>query len=235
MRVHSLPPMLPGLLALLVMVAGAPAATLAADAAMRDSLHAFFARGIVHQGAKAELVQVLRWPETSGRLHWRVPHMAGHPARMSLIAEQDRHGQTQRWYVPVRVHWWARAVVARGEIPPRARLNGAELAVKRVDVAGLSGHWWQNPARLRGARTLRLLPAGSVLLSSSIRRPPLLNNGDRITLIAQVSGVRVRASGKVLRNANIGDRIRVQNLGSREILQATIIDARTARVEAGGA
>lgn len=222
--------MLPALVALSM-----PLAAEAADKAMQASLRDFFARGITHQGATAELARVERWPETRGRVRWQLPHLAAHPARISLIAEQEQDGQLRRWYVPVYVHWWTKALVARSEIPPRSRLNSAELALKRVDVAGLSGRWWRDPSLLRGARTTRHVAAGSVLLSSAVMRPPLLNNGDSITLIADVSGVRVRASGKVLRNANIGDRVRVQNLSSREILQATIIDARTARVVSGGA
>jgi len=207
----------------------------AADQAMQASLMRFFEQGIIHQGAKAELAEVIRWPDTHGKLNWHLPHLAQHPARLSLIAEQQKNGQLYRWYVPVRIHWWTHALTARSDIPARTRLDTSRLSLKRIDIAGLNGNTWKNPAALNGTRTTRPLRAGQVILSSYITRPPLLKRGDQITLITHIGGVRVTATGKVLKNAASGDRVRVQNLRSKEILQATIIDAHSARIELGGA
>jgi len=207
----------------------------ATNQAMQTSLMRFFEQGIVHQGAKAELAKVIRWPDTHGKLNWHLPHISRHPARLSLIAEQRKDGQLYRWYVPVQVHWWTPALTARNAIPARAHIDASRLVLKRMDIAGLNGNIWKNPAALNGTRTTRPLRAGQVILSSYITRPPMLKRGDQITLIAHVGGIRVTATGKVLRNAAAGDRVRVQNLRSKEILQATIIDAHTARIESGGA
>jgi len=207
----------------------------AADQAMQASLQAFFAKGIVLHGAQAELAEVTRWPDTHGKLNWHLPHLSQHPARLSLIAEQKKNGQLYRWFVPVKVHWWMQALTARHDIPARTRIDASQLVLKRIDMAGLNGHSWNNPASLNGTRTTRPLHAGQVILSSYITRPPLLKRGDQITLIAHIGGIRVTATGKVLRNAASGDRVRVQNLRSKEILQATVIDAHSARIESGGA
>jgi len=224
----------PSLIVLAAMLSVNPVSARAADQAMQDSLKQFFARGIVHQGANAELAEVIRWPTTHGRIHWRLPHIARHPARLSLIAEQGKGNKLRRWYVPVRVHWWSKALVASRDLPARTHITASMLKISRVDMAGINGNSWQNPAALEGTRTTRPVFAGQPLLSSNITRPPLLRTGDQVTLIANIRGVQVMATGKVLRSAGAGDRIRVQNLRSREVVQATIIDAHTARVESGG-
>lgn len=231
-RIVSLPFALT--LALLAMLAGGAPAQ-AADKAMQSSLHAFFAAGIEHQGARAELKEVIRWPETRGRIHWRLPHINNHPARISLIAEQGKGHKLRRWYVPVSVHWWSKALVAARDIPARSRIDASMLKLARTDMAGMNGNWWREKKALLGTLTTRPLHAGQPVLSSNITRPALLKYGDQVTLVSNIGGIRVTALGKVLRNAGIGDRIRVQNVRSKEIIQATILDAHTARVESGGA
>ncbi|MDQ6971366.1 MAG: flagellar basal body P-ring formation chaperone FlgA [Mariprofundaceae bacterium] len=220
-------------LSALTMVAATTAS--AADQAMRDSLNHFFAAGLSYQGAKAELSEVIRWPAAKGPLVWRMPHVVHHPARLSLIAEQRRGSKLKRWYVPVRLHWWAMAVVAAQDIPARTHLNPGMLEVRHIDLAGLNGNWWKKTAALNGSRTTRPLHAGQTIFSSYISRPSLLRAGDRVTLISHIGGVQVKATAKALRNAGIGDRIRVQNLRSKEVMQATIINAHTARIDTGGA
>jgi len=207
----------------------------AADQAMRDSLNRFFAAGLSSQGAKAELAEVIRWPAAKGALVWRMPHVVHHPARLSLIAEQRSGGKLRRWYVPVRLHWWAMAVVAAQDIPARTHLNPAMLKLRHVDLAGMNGNGWKKTAALSNTRTTRPLQAGQTIFSSYVSRPSLLRSGDRITLISHIGGVQVKATAKVMRNAGIGDRIRVQNTRSKEVMQATIINAHTARIDTGGA
>jgi len=212
----------------------APMPVSAADMAMRTSLQAFLEQ-VEFQGAKAELAEVLRWPDTKGALHWRLPNLKQHPAHLSIVAEQRDGTRLRRWYVPIRVHWWARALVAHRDIPVRTHLSASMLELKRVDIADHAGTWWQQIGQLAGTRTTRPLHTGDLILSSYIQRPPLLKYGDQIALIANIGGIRVTATGKVLKTAGLGDRISVQNMKSKQIVQATVVDAHTAQVVVGSA
>lgn len=225
--------MWPSLILLTLLLGSQPAH--AEDAAMHASLQAFFDRGVQQDGAKAELINVVNWPDAKGKLRWRMPHFSGHPEQLSLVAEQGEGAEMHRWYVPVRLHWWVKAVVAKNDVPPRTLLVVSMLKSARVDVAGRSGHWWKKPAKLAGARTTRSLRAGEVVYSSYVFRPPLLRRGDMITLIARIGGVRVSTVGKVLRPAGRGDRVQVRNMRSKQILQATVVNKNTAYVFVGGA
>jgi len=203
--------------------------------AMKDSLHAFFAKGIRHQGATAELIDVTRWPDTTGNVTWRLPQMKRHTARISMIAEQSDGQQMRRWYVPVRVHWWAKAVTLKQEAPIRTRLLPDMLEVKRIDVAGHMGHRWEKVSDLAGMQVTRPMHKGDAIYSTSVKQSPMIKRGDIINIIVYVGSISVRAEGKALKSGSRGDRLLVQNLRSKEMLQATIVDAHTVQVITGGA
>jgi len=221
---------------LLALTAAALLMPISASAnAMKDSLHAFFAQGIRHQGATAEFIEVTRWPETTGNVTWRLPQIKRHTSRISMIAEQGDGQQMRRWYVPVRVHWWASVVTLKQEAPIRTRLMADMLEVKRVDVAGHIGLWWEKTSDLTGMQVTRPMHKGDAVYSAYVKQPPMIKRGDIISIIAQVGTISVRAEGKALKSGSRGDRLLVQNLRSKQMLQATIMDANTVHVIIGGA
>lgn len=229
-------PRMPALLiaSMLAWLAAAPGAS-ATDAAMAQSLQTFFAQGVTHDGARAELVHVQRWPDASGALRWTLPALRGHPAQLFLTATQGKGPRARRWYVPVRVRWWAKAVVAREDIPARAVLSPSMLTVTRANVAGHAGRWWRDPQELAGVRANHDIAKGEVVFSSSVRRPPLVQRGREVVILARIGGVRVTALGKALRAANAGETVPVRNLRSKQVIQARVVDAHTVRVVVGGA
>lgn len=204
------------------------------DAKM-DSLSSFFAKGIRHQGAVAELIEVRRWPETSENVTWRLPQITRHTSNLSLIAEQGDGIQKRRWYVPVRVHWWADVVVVRKDAPLRTLLLNDMLEVKRVDVADHIGVWWKRAADVAGMQVTRPLHKGDAVYSPYVKRPPLVKRGDRVTIVATIGTISVRAEGKVLKAGSRGDRLLVQNLRSKQTVQAVVMNANTVYVQSGGA
>lgn len=205
-----------------------------ADRAMRDSIRHYFAQGVYLDGARAELVEVLHWPDTNGRLRWRLPELGNHPARLSLIAEQGEGQSLRRWYVPVRLNWWARAVVARKELPVRANLMADMLAMARVNVAGHAGSWWTKPADLSGTRLTRPLKAGDVIYDSYVHRPKLIRRGDQVTMVASYGTLQVTAVGRALRSAGLGDRVSIRNTKSKQVVQGIVANASTVRIITGG-
>jgi len=224
---------LSGLLLLAVLIGASPAWPV--DSSQQASLRAFFAQGVNVDGATAELIDVRAWPDTKGPLRWFLPNLRNHPVKISLIATQGAGSHARRWYVPVRVHWWADAIVVKNDIPVRTILSAPMLNRRRADIAGHAGRWWNDARQLVGTRTTRPLRKGQIVFSSYVKRPPLIKRGDEVVIIVQYGGVRVSAMGKALKPARLGDKLRVQNTRSKQIMQATVIDAHTVHVIARGA
>ncbi|GAV19428.1 flagella basal body P-ring formation protein FlgA [Mariprofundus micogutta] len=216
------------LLAVLLPALILPTITLAApDATMQQSLKKFFDNGVALRGATAELIRVESWPQTTGAVSWSLPNrLHGHPKRFSMIAQQGK----KRWYVPVRVHWWTRAIVMKQPVPARSLLSRDMMIVKRTDIAGHSGHWWEEKSALEGMRLNRPLNKDAVVLSSYVNVQPMIKRGDIVQIILDLGHLHVRAEGKALRSGGKGDRLLVQNLRSKEVLQATIENRDTVRV-----
>jgi len=220
---HSLKSMV--LLALCFMCYGTASAS-----PLDESLQQFFKQGIVYKGASAELIGMIREPKIVGKVRWILPRLSTHAARISLIAEQGSGGETRRWYVPVQVHWWANVVTVRQELPPRSLLQASMLQVERQDIAGHRGIFWTSEKELLGMRLTRPMHAHDVIFSNMVKRPPLLQRGDYVDILAGNAAFSVRASGQVMRAGSLGEKILVQNMRSKERVQAIIIDAHTVRV-----
>ncbi len=217
---------------MLLPVLSLPAFALAAsDSAMQQSLQSFFNDGVVVRGASAELIRVERWPTTSGVVHWSLPvALNGHPKRLSLIAEQGG----RRWYVPVRVHWWAMAIVMNKNISARSLLTHDMLKRTRADIAGHNRPWMDEISELIGMRLTRRMNKGDLVLSSSVKRPPLIKRGDIVQIILDMGHLHVRAEGKALRSAHRGERVLVKNLRSKEVIQAIVEQAGAVRIQLRG-
>ncbi|GMR00553.1 MAG: hypothetical protein BMS9Abin18_1416 [Zetaproteobacteria bacterium] len=205
------------------------------DAALKDSLTSFFTRGVEFEGARAELIEVGGWPEAKGALHWQLPHISGHPGRISLVAWRGKPTQRQRWYVPVTLRWWKRVAVAKAGLPVSTILSPELLSVERRDITGHAGKIWSQPSRMKGLRLTQVVDAGAIISAQMVIRPPLLQYGDLVTLIVHMPGISVRASARVLQRASQGQRIRVQNITSKKIMQAEVMDRHTVRALTGGA
>lgn len=204
------------------------------DQAMQDSIRHYFGQGVYLDGARAELVEVMRWPDTVGKMRWRLPELTNHPVRLSLIAEQGEGQSLRRWYVPVRLNWWAQAVVAKRDLPVRSNLMPDMLDTARVNIAGHSGSWWEKKHELEGTRLTRPLQAGDAIYASYVHRPKLIRRGDQVTMIANYGTLQVTAVGKALRSASIGDRIAVRNIKSKQVVQGIVASASAVHVITGG-
>jgi len=198
--------------------------------ALEKSLNDFFTQGIHYRGATAELIQVDRWPNTKKALRWRLPMVSRHAKRVSLIAEEGAGPSLRRWYVPVQVNWWANVVTVRQELPARSLLQSSMLQVQRKNIAGHMGVWWKETAELEGMRLTRPLHTGDVVFSSAVKRPSLIKRGDRVTMIVGNGRFSVRATGKAMKAAGLGERVLVQNMRSKKKVEAVVIDAHTVRI-----
>lgn len=201
------------------------------NAELKASLSAFFAASPTAHGAKAELIRIQTWPNIQGAARWSLPNMRYLPARISLIAEQGQGKSLRRWYVAAQVKWMAKVVVLNQDVSARTMLDRSMMHSKNKNIAGLRGDSWQHISDVIGMKTLRSMRNGEVIVSSLVKRPPLIKRGDSISILAEVGGIRVRAEGIALKSGSRGDRLPVQNIRSKQTLQSIVRDAHTVSVE----
>lgn len=125
-------------------------------------------------------------------------------------------------YVPVsiesRIHVWA----LRRPESAGARLTTADLLPESRLVSGVAAGYVTNLALL-GRSTLRHpMPAGAVLHDGDLLADFMVRQGQHVTLVASIGGIRVRAGGVALQDGRYGALIRVQNPSSKKVIQGTV-------------
>jgi flagella basal body P-ring formation protein FlgA len=82
-----------------------------------------------------------------------------------------------------------------------------------------------------GKRMKHAVKAGTVLLANMVEEPPLIEKGDRVTVVAQSPCLIVTVPGIAQGKGGAGDYIRVRNSMSKKDIVGCIIDASTVRVK----
>lgn len=82
-----------------------------------------------------------------------------------------------------------------------------------------------------GKRLKHSVDAGSVLTTGSLEDVPVVERGDRVTIVAESDALRITAMGIAEGRGAVGDQIRVKNcMGEKEIV-AAIVDSSTVKIE----
>ena len=112
-------------------------------------------------------------------------------------------------------------------VAQRALANGAVPEVSAFTVVqrrlpGLSSHYINDPAQLRGQRLRRPVAMGEVLSADALLTAPVVHRGQELTLLAHASGMDVRVTVVALADGKPDERIRVQNPSSLRVVEATV-------------
>ena len=69
------------------------------------------------------------------------------------------------------------------------------------------------------------------LKEGMLKRAPIVNRGDMVTILAEMGGIRVTAPGRILEKGYQGEYIRVQNAVSKKNINARVINDSTVMVD----
>ncbi|WP_041763992.1 flagellar basal body P-ring formation chaperone FlgA [Pseudoxanthomonas suwonensis] len=127
-----------------------------------------------------------------------------------------------RLYVPVRQRRSQQVVVLARGVAAGETLTADALATAQRDASRLAGATLSDPAQALGQVARRTLVAGSVLGAGDLASPRIVRRGDQVALVSRRGGVEVRVAGRALGDAGVDERVSVENLSSRRILQGRV-------------
>ena len=104
-------------------------------------------------------------------------------------------------------------------------IGSADITAKRQDISMLDGGLIKDPEQAVGQKLKISLPAGAILYAQAIDAPPLVNRGERVTIMAKSQAIQITAPGEARNSGALGEIIRVKNLTSRREIQARVLDA----------
>ncbi|NYZ64338.1 flagellar basal body P-ring formation chaperone FlgA [Luteimonas deserti] len=135
-----------------------------------------------------------------------------------------------RLFVPVRMRRHQTVLVLARSVAAGEPITADSFMTQQRDAARIAGAAIADPADAIGRSARRTLVAGSVLTAGDLVAPRLVRRGDTIALISGQDGIEVRMAGRALADAGARERISVENLSSRRVVQGTVDDAGNVRV-----
>lgn len=127
-----------------------------------------------------------------------------------------------RLFVPVRMDRSQQVLVLARGVAAGETITLDMFVAERRDTGRIAGAAVSDPADAVGREARRVLTAGSVLTANDLVAPRLVRRGDSIALVARNNGVEVRMAGRALGDAGERERVSVENLSSRRVLQGVV-------------
>lgn len=124
-----------------------------------------------------------------------------------------------RLFVPVKVRREQQVLVLARGVAAGETLAAADISTVKRDTARLAGAVLLKPEAAVGRVARRALSAGSLLSATDLVAPRTVRRGDNVALVSRRGGVEVRMAGKALGDAGEGERVSVENLSSRRVVQ----------------
>ncbi len=128
-----------------------------------------------------------------------------------------------RLFVPVKVRREQPVLVLNRGVAAGETLAAADIGQVKRDTARIAGAVLTTPEAAVGQVARRSLAAGSLLSANDLVAPRVVRRGDSVALVARRGGVEVRMAGRALGEAGQGERVSVENLSSRRVMQGVAL------------
>jgi flagella basal body P-ring formation protein FlgA len=135
-----------------------------------------------------------------------------------------------RQFVAVRVNALERVVIAARPLARLQVVTAEDLAVLPRELASLPAGYFRTAEEVLGHIAQRNVGAGEALSPGAVRAPPLVRRGQSVTLLVRDGGLYVRATGVVLADAGLAERVRVRNVSSSRLVEGVVRSADTVEV-----
>lgn len=134
--------------------------------------------------------------------------------------------------VPVRmeVKLYQQVVVAARAISGREVLTSDSIRLERADTGHLAAGYITDGNQAIGLASRRLIMQGTVITSQLLDKPVLITRGSAVTIVARMGDIEVTVNGQALQDGAKDQLIRVQNVTSRRIIAARVVDNSTVLV-----
>ena len=173
------------------------------------------------QEADASLDPALRMPRCAQPLQAR---------RTGAATVEVACPEGWRLFVPLRVRRQQSVLVLSRSVAAGEAITADTFMTQQRDATRIAGAAIADPAEAIGRSARRTLVAGSVLTAGDLVTPRLVRRGDTIALVSSQGGIEVRMAGRALADAGVRERVSVENLSSRRVVQGTVDEAGDVRV-----
>jgi len=147
------------------------------------------------------------------------------PAIVKVNGEEERRLILSGW-----IDRFENVVCTSRPLARRTILTEEDLCLEKRNISKLPTNVLQSSEFLVGKQLKRSVDAGTVLTANVVDVPPLIKKGDRVTIVAESSCLRITALGVAKGKGSAGEYIRVENLMNNKEIVASVVDSSTVKV-----
>jgi flagella basal body P-ring formation protein FlgA len=114
----------------------------------------------------------------------------------------------------------AAALIKKGQA-----IGPTDLRWVERDVALLPQKYFLAPEQLLSQEAKIAIPENSTIFEWMVGAPPLLRGGQEVTLVANATGLTVRAKGQALSDGHLGEVIQVRRIDANKVLSGKVVSA----------
>ncbi|HDS1578192.1 TPA: flagellar basal body P-ring formation protein FlgA [Stenotrophomonas maltophilia] len=163
----------------------------------------------------AQVADALRLPRCGGALQVQ-------PTASTTVEVSCPDAGGWRLFVPVKVRRNQTVLVLNRGIGTGETIGAADITTAQRDAARIAGAVLADPNAAIGRIARRPLQAGALLSSNDLVVQRLIKRGDNVALVSRRGSVEVRIAGRAMGDAGENERVSVENLSSRRIVQGTV-------------
>lgn len=160
-----------------------------------------------------------------------LPSGANLAARTTVGARCNVAAVQWTLYIGVNIETETPVLVLNHAVMRDAALTTNDVMVDVRRVPGLSTGYLTDVAQLQGYATRQNIAAGMVLTPAMLQPAVVIHRGQQVTVLANASGISVRAEAIALSDGTANSRIRVRNLSTAKELEAVVDSPSVVRVE----
>ncbi|MEZ5475490.1 MAG: flagellar basal body P-ring formation chaperone FlgA [Steroidobacteraceae bacterium] len=139
-------------------------------------------------------------------------------------------GASWRINVPVDLAVEQSVLIVQAPIARSQAITTTQVRVEHRRVPGLAQRYVTDVGGLQHQVARRPLSVGEVITADVLTPEIIVKRGQRVTLLTDVAGISVRATGKALADAALDQRLRVENTTSQRIVEGKVVSADAVRI-----
>ncbi len=132
--------------------------------------------------------------------------------------------------VSVYIQKYLNIIASKHSLPSGSVIQASDIKLTRRDVSRIHGGYFTQLSQMTHMVVRRPLKSGKIISPSMLTPKRLVQRGDEVLILATTEHLTIRVKGKALMSGVLGQRIRVKNIHSKRIFQATVISNGLVRV-----
>ena len=164
----------------------------------------------------------LRLKSCSKPLYTNFPQYAEQLGRTTV---EVKCNSSKSWKILVTVYIkkYLNILSAKHSLPTGSLIQASDLKSTRQEVSLIRGGYFTDTTQISNMVVRRSIKAGKILSPAMLKPKRLVSRGDEIQILAETGNLSIRVKGKALMHGFLGQIIKVKNMNSRRIFQATVI------------